>query len=617
MKMSEHHAVTFEDAAAKEPKSRKRGLSVMRDEDHIQIPEKLHKSIVLSLTKPSYLLGLGSKNLRLENRNRLCYLLHKLVRQRNWVNASGVLSMLLKGTTKEKRPTVNRLKYLVSMELFDHLESDCINSIRIKNVYDIWMKRIGSIKESPEDKFVVHLEFVIFCLTRGDVKEAHQAAMSRMQEREFRGHPMSNMVTALTFCERWHSSIPTEMKWKDSDQIYSPMHCDFSGAKLSHHGGNSGSFDTVCSHEDETHLRNDSDTSVMIGKRVFMEIGNDLSKEGPIEDHVYLAAENIQPLSSVENEVSSLNDVGPVNFASLIDALDGLDSWLLPIKLPKSYEDYDNFLKKHGKLLNDDYKNAMKYLRLALYSTSPVLSALLPFIQLLLVGGHVDEALKELDRFCHNSQTDIPFRLRASLLECFDRNNHGMLTNCFEDILKKDPTCSDSLAKLMHMHQNGYYSTESLVEMIALHLDATYADSNTWREFALCFLKLSQSEEDRMSVCLDGNEGVKKQQFSVCYKKIPNILTEGNSGQNWMLRCRWWLNRHFSKKKLASDIAAGDIQMLTYKAACASHMYGQEFNYVVKAYTNLDKEKDRDLCLFLKMHMQNSIRLYSDHLRKT
>ncbi|KAJ4702688.1 TAF RNA polymerase I subunit A [Melia azedarach] len=115
--IKEHHAVTFEDAAAKEPKSRKRGLSVMRDEDHIQIPEKLHKSIVLSLTKPSYLLGLGSKNLRLENRNRLCYLLHKLVRQRNWVNASGVLSMLLKGTTKEKRPTVNRLKYLVSMEL--------------------------------------------------------------------------------------------------------------------------------------------------------------------------------------------------------------------------------------------------------------------------------------------------------------------------------------------------------------------------------------------------------------------------------------------------------------------------------------------------------------------
>lgn len=30
--------------------------------------------------------------------------------------------------------------------------------------------------------------------------------------------------------------------------------------------------------------------------------------------------------------------------------------------------------------------------------------------QLLLVGGHVDGALKELDRFCSNSQTAIPFR---------------------------------------------------------------------------------------------------------------------------------------------------------------------------------------------------------------
>lgn len=35
------------------------------------------------------------------------------------------------------------------MELFNHIESDRINPIRIKNVYDIWMKRIASTKDSP------------------------------------------------------------------------------------------------------------------------------------------------------------------------------------------------------------------------------------------------------------------------------------------------------------------------------------------------------------------------------------------------------------------------------------------------------------------------------------
>lgn len=93
--------------------------------------------------------------------------------------------------------------------------------------------------------------------------------------------------------------------------------------------------------------------------------------------------------------------------------------------------------------------------------------------------------------------------------------------------------------------------------MIGLHLDATFADHNTWRDFALCFLKISQYEEDRMSVCLNGN-GEKKQGFTVRYNRIPKILTEGKQGKNWMCRCRWWLNRHFSKKVLASDIATGN-----------------------------------------------------------
>lgn len=46
-------------------------------------------------------------------------------------------------------------------------------------------------------------------------------------------------------------------------------------------------------------------------------------------------------------------------------------------------------------------------------------------------------------------------RLRASLLEHFDRRNNAILSTCYEDILKKDPTCCHSLAKLVSMHQNG------------------------------------------------------------------------------------------------------------------------------------------------------------------
>ncbi|KAH9723357.1 TAF RNA polymerase I subunit A [Citrus sinensis] len=402
---------------------------------------------------------------------------------------------------------------------------------------------------------------------------------------------MSNILTALTFYEKWCSKIPRKLQWKNSDQDYSPMQSDFSGKRFNHNGGNSEVHDTVYSHETETPFRDDSNTSVMIGKTVSMEINNNLCKEVTMEDQVNLKRENptqnIKPqnfyMNSAENEAPFSNDDDPMNFASVVFALEGMDSWLLPIRLPKSKEDYENFKEKN--LLGDnDYKKAMECLQLALYSTPPVSAALLPFIQLLLVGGRVDEALKVLDNFCSKSLTEIPIRLRASLLDCFDRDNYGD------------------------------YSADSLLEMIGLHLDATFADHNTWREFALCFLKISQYEEDRMSVCLNGN-GEKKQGFTVRYNRIPKILTEGKQGKNWMFRCRWWLNRHFSKKVLASDIATGDLQLLTYKAACASHMYGQEFHYVVKAYTSLQDENDRDLFMFLRMHMQNSIRL-SDHLSR-
>ena len=85
----------------------------MVDDGTGAIPARLVKRIVLSLTKPSYVLGLGSKTVRAENRVRLSHLLRRLMRQHNWTEASGVLSVFLKGTCKDKSPITNRFKYSV------------------------------------------------------------------------------------------------------------------------------------------------------------------------------------------------------------------------------------------------------------------------------------------------------------------------------------------------------------------------------------------------------------------------------------------------------------------------------------------------------------------------
>ncbi|OMO74853.1 hypothetical protein CCACVL1_16424 [Corchorus capsularis] len=586
------------EASLREPKTLKR---------------KFDKRLILPLTKPSYLLRVGRLHIRWENRQRLCHLLEKLVDQHNWAEASGILSLLLKGTSRDRFSDLNRLKYSVSINLLKHIEGDYVDIRRIRDIYEIWTSRIRSKTVQVEERIAVHLEFIFFCLKNGNHGWAHQAALSLMKEHQLSSHPMSNLVLGLTFCQLWCTNLPKEVTLRDSNQDYIPQLSDASGSNFSNQIVNSEGNYAAYTHNAVT-SHNVSETSVMNDKIKTPVVDSQLRREVTVQNDVNQMNSNflqeVHPLSSNENssedEAGFYNDSGYTCDPSVFSALEGLESWLMPLQLPHSSE---NFVDLHRKMLNGHYHDALKYLRLALHSAPPLSGALLPLVQLLLIGGQVNEALSEVEKFCNNSNVPFPFRLRASLLGCLYSNDSALLSTCFEEILKKDPTCCDSLARLVSMHQNGYYSLESLVEMIALHLEATNAESNTWREFASCFLKLHQCEEDRLSACLNGNEGEKKPIPSVYYSGLPKIFTEGKSRKAWRLRCKWWLKRHFGSRMLASEINSGALELLSYKAACASHLYGKEFDYVVKVYTHLEEQNERDLLEFLQMHMENSIRL--------
>lgn len=114
-----------------------------------------------------------------------------------------------------------------------------------------------------------------------------------------------------------------------------------------------------------------------------------------------------------------------------------------------------------------------------------------------------------------------------------------------------------STNKLLLQYGLGNYGAESLLEMIALHLDATTGDQNIWRELASCFLKVAHCEEDRLSVHLNGREDGQNQQSSVCYKNIPKMFISGKTAKIWKLRYRWWMRRHFSHLILQSEILSG------------------------------------------------------------
>ncbi|XP_076882541.1 uncharacterized protein LOC143531034 [Bidens hawaiensis] len=202
---------------------------------------------------------------------------------------------------------------------------------------------------------------------------------------------------------------------------------------------------------------------------------------------------------------------------------------------------------------------------------------------MLLFGDQVKEAIEEVESVVQNSHAALPFRLKASLLEHFSKEDASKLCSCFEDTLRKDPTCSHSLSKLINLHHVGVYSRESLVEMIALHLDATYAGCDIWKEFASCFIELSGCDEDRMSSCVNG---VGESCYINSSKNIPDMFQVNASKKHWKLRCRWWLTLELG----------------------ACHFYGIESAYVVTACRYLRKEKSEEL-LILKEHMENAIGL--------
>lgn len=131
------------------------------DDDILSVKSKNLRDIkgaIRAVTTPSYCLEMGIGNLnrdgeslRYHHRKKLWLLLKKLMRMQNWAEASGVLSVLLRGTAKEKSISRNRIKYFATLELLQRIKGDNINKRRMQAVYDLWMMRLGPMRMRPAE----------------------------------------------------------------------------------------------------------------------------------------------------------------------------------------------------------------------------------------------------------------------------------------------------------------------------------------------------------------------------------------------------------------------------------------------------------------------------------
>ncbi|XP_042456917.1 uncharacterized protein LOC122041339 isoform X2 [Zingiber officinale] len=540
----------------------------------------------------------SSKPLLYQHRQILSRLLDCLTNAHQWKEASGVLSLLLKATPEGSSLLEDRRNFLVAMEIqrrFYGAESHY--QTKIKKIYDIWMSKLQWMKEHPKKRNSVLFELAVFSISQGNFEEALCNTKIILQDPEFTKEPTVNLFHGLILYEMWYSGLPEDMKIKGCD-VHIPS--QISDTTIANSNEEPDAF--VSSNEHNAINVEDGNCSSIVASE------SSICVEKNILDFKETAKQkNSGALHATElSSRSDLNDVSlsnpQHNYSSCSIFLShGLEKSLLPLQFDHLKEDLERVIHSYRGLANEQYNDAVKHLRLALHSTPPCSAALLPLVQLHLLGDRVEEALKELDSCCQNSNVSEPFRLKARILECFQSNQVATICTCYEAVLRRDSTCNQSLQRLIKMHRIGNYGTIPLFDMIVLNLDSTDGDSSTWEEFAVCFLKILTSSardfEDHISIT------GKRVSTALVSDKIPRVYTDEG---HWETRCRWWRTRHFSKNAVLKDIQQGDKKLLASKAACASHMYGPHFDYIEAVYPSLSNTEDASLLSFLQPHLKNS-----------
>ncbi|KAL0661457.1 hypothetical protein Bca4012_098294 [Brassica carinata] len=457
-----------------------------------------------------------------------------------------LLRVLMQGTVRDGSPTMNRLKY----------EERLL----------VWFEQICHFIESMGWKKRPRL-------------------LQMMRSRDLGNLPWTNLFIGITF---YRCKYSKELQPEEADSIENASYMSESRSDVM----------AECSARDESlysveSVRNELEASVMNYERNTPEVKVKLENVKLEESPPQLFTAPPRIYASSEENRETLKD-GVAFDPALIQIPGDMDLWLLPLKPP---EDHDC----HRKIVSDSYyKDAVEYMR---------------YYALLLIGGLVDEAMKVVEEMCNKIHDIKPFRIKAAMMEKFHHKSE-MLAKCYEDILKIDPTCVTTLKKLIVMSKEVGYSRESLIEMIALHVEASFPDAEIWKEFAeVLILVFENGDEDRMSVCFNGSgEEGSQQTYSVRYNPIPkpslcfsfllfNLMAHRHhemftdtSTSSWTLRAKWWLNRHFSPEIL---------ELMSYKAACASRIYGPEFGYVTKVYGLLENNKN-NICMLVENDCSNN-----------
>ncbi|KAL6606952.1 hypothetical protein ACP70R_042605 [Stipagrostis hirtigluma subsp. patula] len=544
------------------------------------------------------------------NRRRLGRILNELARAHQWRDAASVASTLLRGPRKPDSFEETRSLFVVAMEIHKRLAEDSGVQygsrsrfyLRTQKLFDVWMRRLIWFPSCPK-KHLVKLELALFYLSQGNIDNAYNATRTLIAKHELQREPILNLMHGLISYDKWYSGLPKDMQVEEFDVYNEP--CTVSMAP-------SGCEEFSLQDDSDGNCSIDIDDASLPACSSESSINNGNIDQKCDKKPGFVPVEENDPHASHVDEQMVDTDFRSVFFNISDIPTCGLEKSLLPLRLKgasgTSNDCFDSYWK-YKSTSSTFYEDAVKCLRVSLHSNPPVMAALLPLIQILLLGDKLKDALNELEKTCHSSTTALPFRLRGRLLEYFDQNQISTISSCYEEALRRDPTCSYSVERLIKIHRKGrYYNAIQLLEVIALHLDSVNGKPCIWEELVSCFCRLFSGCATDYEDCISCNNAQGDAALSD-FSKFSSVFFEQHTRESWKVRCRWWMHHHFSQKAYTSDTLTDDCKLLASKAACASHLFGPEFPYVKAVGSYIAKQEALDEMSFLIRNMQISVKL--------
>ncbi|KAJ7528726.1 hypothetical protein O6H91_15G016000 [Diphasiastrum complanatum] len=522
--------------------------------------------------------------LEVTHKAKLRRLLSSFVLEHKWSEAAGVLSVLLPTISDKDNLQANRTKFYFwsAMEVWRQLETPSENMLRIRRLFNLLQSKSHKRRRFKRSRGEAEIELALYLMNQGDLDGAYNVSRPVVDVPPFRDDPATQLCHGLILHKLWYKKVIEDIKMEDLD--------------------------------------NHDAAQNKIG--VLLEGG----EEDRRPKKEIIEWPRFSPKDSYDDK-DVVIEVGNKEFLerAIILSSPGLSELLFPVHLSSKHNNLPYIVPMKKLAVQDIHNRAVKHLQIALAGARDAPLALLPLVQLLLAIGDIEGAYLEIEECCKASNAILPFSIKALLLESLAQKDTRKLSHCYKEIIRRNPSSEEAIQPVLNLHAAGAYDTVSLIENISQHLDVKEGVTLVWYKLSACFLaienKCGTSErkgKNHVTPCpenepffkisdmgqfADSDEHASESSLTSVCKRLHKIFVS---------RKDHWSSKHFFVNYPELELDKGDKHRITYKAACATHLYGPESSYVTAAYSFLKKKRADDLLALLQLHLQQPLLLCTE-----